>query len=314
VTRDNVRITLNVNSGLLVDLQHLDESGADGIGLYRTEIPFMVRSEFPGVEEQRVLYAKILDQAGNRPVIFRTLDVGGDKLLPYWDSAGEENPAMGWRAIRVSLDRPFILRQQLRALVQAAAGGNLKVMFPMITEIEEYRTARKLLDLELTREEERGGVLPDSVKCGAMLEVPTLIYQLGDLLKEVDFLSIGSNDLFQFMFASDRGNPRTSERYDPLSSLVFSILRPLVEQSLDAGVPLSLCGEMAGTPLGAMALIGLGFRDLSMAPHSVGPVKAMIRSLEVGPLELYVDSLIDSGQYNLRKKFRSYAHDHGVEI
>ncbi|MDH5749876.1 MAG: phosphoenolpyruvate--protein phosphotransferase [Rhodospirillales bacterium] len=314
VSKDGIRIQLELNAGLLVDLQQLEEAGADGIGLYRTEIPFMVRSDFPGVEEQRSLYAKILDQAGNKPVAFRTLDVGGDKVLPYWDDAKEENPAMGWRAIRISLDRPFILRQQLRALIQAAAGRNLKVMFPMVTELGEFTAARKILNLELERESGRGGTLPLQIHCGAMLEVPALLFQLSGLLKEVDFLSVGSNDLFQFLFAADRGNPDLWERYDLISPLVFSILKPIVDNCREAGVPLCLCGEMAGDPLGAMALIGLGFREISLAPHAVGPVKAMIRSLDVASLETYLATLGQTDLHNVRENIRSYAQDHGVNL
>ena len=312
VTLDGERVSININAGLLVDLRHLEESGADGVGLYRTEVSFMVQSDFPGVQAQQRLYGRVLEQAGDRPVVFRTLDVGGDKVLPYWNNSREENPAMGWRAIRVSLDRPAMLRQQLRALIRAFAGRELRIMFPMIAEVSEFDAARALLDMEMEREEGLGAPLPGKLYVGAMLEVPALVFQLPALLGRVDFLSVGTNDLFQFLFASDRANPRLSERYEHLSPLALSYLRSVVEQCGTAGVPLSLCGEMAGRPLDAMALIGLGFRDISMAPTAVGPVNTMIRSLSVAPLRDYLNSLCDLAERSVREKLRAFAQDHGV--
>jgi len=242
MTLDGETVSLKVNAGLLVDLPHVAESGADGIGLYRTEVPFMVRSEFPGVESQTKFYSRVLEQVGDKPVIFRTLDVGGDKLLSYWDDLDEENPAMGWRAIRISLDRPWILRQQLRALIHAATGRNLKVMFPMVADVSEFKAARALLDLELERASSKKQIVPEKIELGVMLEVPSLLFQLTELLPLVDFISVGSNDLFQFFFACDRGNPRLADRYDPLSPTVLALLRSLVDQCRDAGKSIALCG------------------------------------------------------------------------
>ncbi len=256
VTLDGVQISVNINAGLLIDLQHLAETDIDGVGLYRTEVPFMVRPELPDVEAQRQIYHKVLEYAGSKPVVFRTLDVGGDKVMPYWPSGQEENPAMGWRAIRVSFDRPAMLRQQLRALIMAAAERDLWLMFPMLTEVSEFRYGRSLLDMELARVRARGGPVPRRVQVGAMLEVPALIYQLPELLSLVDFISIGTNDLFQFMFASDRGNYQMSERYDSLSPVALSTLRLILQQCQAARVPVSVCGEMAARPLDAMALLG----------------------------------------------------------
>ena len=312
ITQDGVRIKLNINAGLLIDLPHLEDMGADGVGLYRTEVPFMVRSDFPSVDDQRQIYARVIEQSNNKPVVFRTLDVGGDKPLPYWSAQDEENPSMGWRAIRVSLDRPMMLRQQLRALIQASAGGDLAVMFPMIAEVPEFDQARSLLDKELKREKDHGAPLPETVRAGVMLEVPSLLFQLPALLQRVDFVSIGSNDLCQFLFATDRGNPRLSERYDPLSPPVMSLLHDVVTRCNDANVPLSLCGEMAANPLDAMALIGIGLRSISVQPNAVGPVKAMIRSLNVGNLTQYMDSLYGLSQHSLRTNLRAFAKDHGV--
>ena len=313
-TLDGRKINMHLNAGLLVDLQHLDETGAAGIGLYRTEIPFMARPELPDVEAQTNLYQRIYEQIGDRSVVFRTLDAGGDKILPYWASAEEENPILGWRAIRLTLDRPAILRQQLRALILASPGRELRVMFPMIAEVAEFDAARKLVDAEYKRAQSRGVTLPSSIKVGAMLEVPALLYQLPQLTRRVDFLSIGSNDLLQFMFASDRGNPRLSGRYDALSAPVLSALRQVVQACDAADVPLSVCGEMAGSPLEAMALIGLGISNLSMSPPAIGPVKTMIRSLQYEDLNRFIESQLDHTGHSLREKLRSFAIDHGIAI
>ena len=241
VSLDGVRVSLNVNAGLLIDVPQLHDSGADGIGLYRTEVPFMVREDFPDVPAQIEIYHRVLDLAGPRPVVFRTLDIGGDKALPYWSGGADENPAMGWRAIRIGLDRPAMLRQQLRALLRAAAGPGtpraLWVMFPMISEVAEFVSAKALLDQEIGRERSLGRPLPDAIHVGVMLEVPALAWQLPLLFDRADFVSVGSNDLFQFLFASDRGNPRISRRYDVLSPPVIRFLSTLVEHAERAGRP-----------------------------------------------------------------------------
>lgn len=314
ITLDGRPVDLMINAGLLLDMNHLGESGAAGVGLYRTELPFMVRSAFPDVESQRALYQKILAQADGKPVVFRTLDVGGDKVLPYWTPRSEENPAMGWRAIRISLDRPSMLRQQLRALITAAAGQELQVMFPMVAEVSEFIEARRLLNRELDRVRDKGQSIPNVVKVGVMLEVPSLFFQLPQLLRHVDFISIGSNDLMQFLFASDRGNARIAGRYDFLSPAVLTFMRDVAAQCRKAGVSLSLCGEMASKPLEAMTLIGCGFRTLSMAPPAIGSVKTMVLSLDSQPLSLLVDKLCHSEAHSVREHLREYARDHGVSI
>lgn len=311
---DGVQVNLSVNAGLLIDLRRMHETGAKGVGLYRTEVPFMVRPEFPDVKEQEKIYREILDEAAGSPVVFRTLDVGGDKVLPYAKMEEEENPAMGWRSIRISLDRPAMLRQQLRALVRAASGRELWIMFPMIADVTEFIQAKALLIKELQRHEKMGGDMPVQVHAGSMLEVPALAFQLPALLRHSDFLSVGSNDLMQFLFASDRGNTRLSGRYDPLSPPVMSFLQGVVKACNDAGKPLSLCGEMAGYPVDAMTLVGLGFRSLSLVPSSIGPVKAMIRSLNVGDLEKYLETITGIDDRSLREKLRGFAKDHGVVI
>ena len=315
VTKDGIAVNLLLNAGLRVDLMHLDHTGAIGIGLFRTEIPFMVESETPTVDRQQEIYATVYERAGDRPVTFRTLDAGGDKVLPYWDAEeSEENPAMGWRAIRVSLDRPALMRDQLRSLIRAAAGKTLRVMFPMVTEVAEFDMAKKLLDVELTRARRRSQLMPSTVRAGVMLEVPGLIFQLPALTKRVDFISVGSNDMLQFLFAADRGNPMVASRYDDLAPAAINFLGQVARHCAETQTDLSLCGEMAGDPLAAMTLIGLGYRNLSMSAPSIGPVKAMVRSLDVGALESYLSGLSQSPAHSLREKLRAFAADHGVMV
>jgi len=234
--------------------------------------------------------------------------------LPYLEKDGEENPAMGWRAIRIGLDRPALLRAQLRAMLMAAAGRQLKVMFPMVAEVAEFQRARELLDLEWRRMHGAGRPLPSEFKVGTMLEVPGLAFQFPALLPMVDFVSVGSNDLSQYFFAADRGNPRIADRYDLLSPGFLSYLRWAVRQCDEAGVPIALCGEMAGRPLDAMALIGVGFRALSMSASSVGPVKEMIRSLSLPPLVAYLNKLLTGQDHSLRGRLMGFARDHSVAI
>jgi phosphotransferase system, enzyme I, PtsP len=314
VTLDGMRIGLYLNAAFLVDLAALETTNADGIGLYRTELAFMVRGRFPDVEAQTEIYAKVRELAGAKPVVFRTLDIGSDKHLPYWTFPSEENPAMGWRALRMALDRPVVLRAQLRALIRSARGGRLDLMFPMVAEVAEFRAARELLDMELARAEARGEPLPGELRVGAMLEVPSLLWQLRALLPRVDFLSIGTNDLLQFLFACDRGNPQLVDRYDVLSPPVLCFLRELVERCREAGVTLSICGEMAARPIEAMVLLGLGVRHLSVTAADAGPVKAMLRSLRCGQLSGYLNQLYDSSDHSLRDRLRHYALDHGVQL
>ncbi len=314
VTRDGTRVRLNINAGLLVDLPQLDETGADGIGLYRTELHFMVRASLPNITTQAEFYGRVLTQANGRPVVFRTLDVGGDKVLPYLRRYDDENPAMGWRAIRLALDRPVLLRMQLRALIKAAAGHELNVMFPMIAEVAEFAAAKALLDLEVARWSRLDEPSPSRIRVGTMLEVPSLAWQLPALLPMVDFVSIGSNDLMQFLFASDRGNPRLSGRYDVLSPAALSFLRDVVRRCDAAGVAVSLCGEAAGHPVEAMALIGLGLRDISMTPAAVGRVRVMIQSLDLPPLRQFMTTLYDSPSRSVRDRLLAFAEEKGVAI
>ncbi len=214
VTIDGERVTLHINAGLLFDLPHLDQSGADGIGLFRTELQFMISATFPRLEQQTRLYKAILDAAGDRPVVFRSLDVGGDKVLTYFRASEEENPAIGWRAIRMALDRPALFRTQIRALLRAAHGRELRIMLPMIADVSELRAARGLIDREVAILKRHGRPEPRKLMIGAMIEVPALLWQLDRVLPLADFASVGSNDLMQFLFAADRGNMRVAERFE----------------------------------------------------------------------------------------------------
>ena len=314
VTLDGERVALHINAGLLFDLPHLDQSGADGIGLFRTELQFMISSTFPRLEQQTRLYKSILDAASERPVVFRSLDVGGDKVLPYFRASKEENPAIGWRAIRMALDRPALFRTQVRSLLRAAAGRELRLMLPMIADVSEFEAARALINREVVILKRHGRPEPRKLMIGAMIEVPALLWQLDRVLPLADFASVGSNDLMQFLFAADRGNARVAERFDALNPAGLKALRLIVEAANRHGVPLTLCGEMAGRPLEAMALIGLGFRSISMAPASVGPVKAMVLSLDAGDLGRRLDELLESRDTSLREDLKRFAAEHGVQI
>jgi phosphotransferase system enzyme I (PtsP) len=315
VTKDGVEVTLQLNAGLLVDLPHLSETGAAGVGLFRTEIQFMIAERMPSAGEQQGLYNAVFAEAGGLPVTFRTLDIGGDKILPYMQSVEEENPALGWRAIRIGLDRPGLLRAQVRALLKAAGGRPLKIMFPMVATCDEFVRARSLVEREKTHLSHHGYELPSELKLGVMLEVPSLLFQLREICALADFISVGSNDLMQFMFAVDRENRRVSDRFDPLSVPMLRALRMVAEQARAAGCLATVCGEIGGRPLEAMALIALGFHSLSMSPASLGPVKAMLLELEAKRVgDLIREELEREGGDTLRPKLLRFAETHGIPV
>lgn len=313
-TKDGVKVNLYINVGLAFDLDYIETTNCEGVGLYRTEIPFMASDVMPDVEKQTEYYQELMDRAGDKKVIFRSLDVGSDKLLPYWSNAGEDNPAIGWRSIRITLDRRAILRKQMRAFLRAAAGKELNVMFPMISNLAEFEDAKETLMIELEKEKRRGSPIPKKVNVGLMIEVPSVVFQLEAILEQADFISIGTNDLAQFIFASDRGNPRLTERYDVLSAPFLKMMQEIVTKANKAKVYCSVCGEMASNPIEAMALIGLGFRNLSMSGSAFGRVKSMVRSLNIEDIEDYVKTLLKSNKRTLRPQLISYAYDHGIEI
>ena len=317
VTKDGARMTVMVNAGLRDDAEALDAVGADGIGLFRTEFQFLISPGFPGRQTQQRLYKSVLDAAGGKPVVFRTVDVGGDKALPYLDGAdgeAEENPAMGWRAIRLALDREGLMKAQAQALLEAAAGRELSVMFPMISEPWEFDAAKAIVEGERKRMAERRKRLPARVRYGAMLEVPALAETLDVLLPKVDFLSIGTNDLTQFLFAADRANPRLAERYDWLSPAILRFLRRIVREASAADVPVGICGEMGGRALEAMALIGIGLERFSITPVAVGPVKAMIRSLDKAAVTAELERLLADPPPDMRAALTQWAEAKRVSI
>ncbi|MGO9700678.1 MAG: phosphoenolpyruvate--protein phosphotransferase [Xanthobacteraceae bacterium] len=316
VTKDGEELALLINAGLNVDLPHIADTGAAGIGLFRTELQFMVAPNFPRSSEQYALYRAVLDSADDKPVTFRTLDIGGDKVLPYMRNIEEENPALGWRAIRLGLDRPALLRTQLRALLRAAAGRALKVMFPMIATVDEFDQAKELVERELTHLRRHGHKLPDQVEVGSMVEVPSLLYQLDELLERVDFLSVGSNDLVQFLYAIDRGNPRVANRFDPLSAPVLRALKDIADKCREHGKPVTLCGELASQPIGALALAAIGYRSLSLTPSAMGPVKAMLLELDCRKAAAFLCPLIgkSTGAVPIRAQLQKFATDSGLQI
>ena len=306
-TRDGAKITLLMNAGLAVDLDILRETGAEGIGLFRTEFQFMVAEELPRLQAQTALYERILEGAGELPVTFRTLDLGGDKVLPYLEAEREDNPALGWRAVRLGLDRPALLRLQLRALIWATRGRELRVMFPLVASVEEFRTARALVDHEVAWAQRRGRPAPSVLRVGAMIEAPSLIWHLDALLPMTDFVSVGTNDLMQYMFAADRGNPRVADRYDFLSPPALRVMKTIQDACAESGTPVSVCGEMAGRPLEAFALVALGFDRLSMPPSGIGPVKRMVLSCDREAARRGVLNLLKGSAGSVRSEIETLA-------
>ena len=316
ISRDGQPFTLLINAGLSIDLPHLRETGATGIGLFRTELQFMVAPTLPRTNEQYALYRTVLDAADGRPVTFRTLDIGGDKVLPYMRNIEEENPALGWRAIRLGLDRPGLLRSQLRALLRAGGGREIKIMFPMVATVDEFDQGRGYVELELTHLRRHGHKLPDRVEIGTMVEVPALLYQLDELLARADFLSVGPNDLMQFLFAVDRGNARVADRFDPLSTPMLRVLKQIVDAARRHGKPVTLCGEMASKPIGALALAALGFDSFSLSPSAVGPVKALLLDLDIEKVQALVTPLLQQpdSKASVRDQLVAFAEAEGLSL
>jgi len=316
ITKDGHKIALMINAGLMIDLPHIEDTGASGIGLFRTELQFMVADTLPRVGEQLSLYRAVLDAADKRPVTFRTLDIGGDKVLPYMRNVEEENPALGWRAIRLGLDRPGLLRSQVRALLRAASGRGLRLMFPMIAMVEEFDKAKALVEIELTHLRRHGHQLPERVEIGTMVEVPSLLFQLDELLTRVDFLSVGSNDLMQFLYAADRGNSRVASRFDILSAPMLRALKDVADKGKKHGKPVALCGEMASQPIGALALTILGYRSFSLSPSMVGPVKALLLDLDCRKGEEAILPLLEMpvGSVSIRAQLEKFAAAEGLQL
>ncbi len=316
VTLDGERLTVAINAGLRDDVEALEATGADAIGLFRTEFQFLVSATLPRRESQQRLYKAVLDAAGGKLVVFRTLDIGGDKALPYLhaNEHEEENPAMGWRALRLSLDRTTLMRAQARALLEAGAGREIHIMFPMVSEPWEFDAAKALVEEQRQWLAQRRKPGPFKVNYGAMLEVPALAETLDILLPRVDFLSIGTNDLTQFLFAADRAHPKLAERYDWLSPAILRFLRRVTREAKRHKVPVAVCGEMGGRPLEAMALIGLGIRRLSITPAAVGSIKALVRSIDRSKLMPAMELMLDHPPENMRAALTAWAEENGVSI
>ena len=305
-----------MNAGLLVDMPHVAETNASSIGLFRTELQFMVASQFPRQRQQYQIYKNIFDAVPDRPITFRTLDIGGDKILPYMQAVEEENPALGWRAIRIGLDRPAILRVQVRALLQAAADRDLRIMFPMVANVAEFEAARAIVLREQAHLARHGYEAPKSLNLGIMVEVPSVLWQLDEMLERVDFLSVGSNDLMQYLCAADRDNKRVSSRFDPLSPPFLRALKSITDKAALYGKPVTLCGEIGGRPLEALTLVALGYRGLSMSPSSIGPIKAMVLALDANDASTFVNELLlrQDGTLSLREPIRAYAEAKGIPL
>jgi phosphotransferase system, enzyme I, PtsP len=305
-TKCGTTISLHMNAGLMADLPSLDSSGAEGVGLFRTELQFLIRNKVPRRAELAALYGRVMDAAHGKRVAFRTLDIGSDKVLPYMKPNDEPNPALGWRAIRVGLDKSGVLRMQLQALIRGAAGRPLTVMFPFVAQFDEFRAARDYLLRELDREEKLGHALPSSVEIGAMLETPSLAFAPRQFFEMADFISIGGNDLKQFFFAADRENERVRRRYDTLNVSFLTFIEQIAKRCDDTETPVSFCGEDAGRPVEALCFAAMGLRSLSMRPASVGPIKSLLRSVDLTEVRGVIDESIANGDQSVRPSVLDY--------
>jgi len=315
ISIDGQRVELLLNAGLKIDLPQLETTGADGIGLFRTEFQFLLADQLPKQQQLTELYSDVFKAAKDKPVIFRTLDLGGDKVLPYVTHAREPNPALGWRAIRMAIDRPGMFRYQLRALLAAASGKTLRVMFPLVSTVNEFLQAKELLKKEVQRLKRFGHTnLPAELKIGCMIETPAMIWQLDRLLPHTDFISVGANDLMQYFFAADRENIRVSERYDPLHIGAILMLREIVDAAKRHNVSLSICGEMAGRRADAALLLALGFRQLSVTASAIGPLKQLVLSLDIGALSNQLKVWLGENDPDLRKKLLTFAKSEKINL
>ncbi len=305
-TTDGTCVHLMMNAGLMADLPSLEGSGAEGVGLFRTELQFLIRNQMPRRGELAAIYSRVMDAAGDKRVVFRTLDIGSDKVLPYMRPQEEPNPALGWRAIRVGLDMPGVMRMQLQALLRAAKGRPLSVMFPFIAQFEEFITARDYLLREIEREEKLGHPLPSDIKIGTMLETPSIAFAPRQFFELADFISIGGNDLKQFFFAADRENERVRRRYDTLNVSFLKFLEQIADRCRDTETPLSFCGEDAGRPIEASCFAAIGIHTLSMRPASIGPVKHLLRRVDLKELKAVIDSSAADGRQSTRPAVMDY--------
>lgn len=313
-TKDGVEFSLSLNAGLSFDLDHLEDTGAEGVGLFRTEFQFLSSETVPTLEEQASFYEDAIARVGDKPMVFRTLDLGGDKVAPFMGGDREENPALGWRALRLALDRPYFFRRQLRALIRASKSRPLRLMFPMVCSVEEFIQSRALVDAEIEWAKKFGRETPSKLEVGAMVETPSFALSISSLKGKADFLSVGTNDLMQFFFAADRENKLVSERYDLISRPALSLMKHVVDTANKADIPISICGESAGRPLEMIVLACLGYRRLSMQGARIGPIKKLIRGMEFAEISQQVQLLIDSGKPNLRKEILKIIQQSGLQV
>ncbi|WP_323786181.1 phosphoenolpyruvate--protein phosphotransferase [Thalassovita sp.] len=305
-TKCGKTISLLMNAGLMADLPSLQGSGAEGVGLFRTELQFLVRNKMPKRSELSAIYSRVLDAAQGKRVVFRTLDIGSDKVLPYMKPNDEPNPALGWRAIRVGLDKPGVLRMQLQALLRASKGRPMSIMFPFVAQYEEFKAAKWEMEKALERERILGHAVPEHLEVGAMLETPSLAFAPDRFYEEVDFLSIGGNDLKQFFFAADRENERVRRRYDTLNVSFLTFLEGIVKRCAASNTALSFCGEDAGRPVEAVCLAAMGIRTLSMRPASIGPVKNILRGVDLDGLRKVIETANMNGDQSVRPAVMDY--------
>jgi len=291
-TFDGFEVKLGANIGLLSDFDLVEKYGADHIGLYRTEFPFLVRERSPSEEEQVDLYRRVLEAAKGKEVTIRTLDVGGDKFLSYLDYPKEDNPYLGWRSIRVSLELRDIFREQIRAILRASVSGTLRILFPMISSVKEIKDALSIVNEEKTYLRERNIPFDETIKVGLLIEVPAAVVILDKLLRYVDFVSVGTNDLVQFVLAVDRNNQKVASIYNPLHPAVISTILDIVSVCKERNKPMVICGESAANPKCAYLYLGMGIDQLSMNAPSVPIIKHLIRNVQKADAEQALMSVL----------------------
>lgn len=311
VTTDGHRVNLYANVGLFGDLHFADLHGAEGVGLYRTEFPFLSYKDFPNEEEQLTLYRKVIERMAGRPVTIRTLDLGADKYPSYLTIGREENPFLGWRSIRISLELPEIFKAQLRAILRAGASGRVRILFPMISSLEELRRVKELLEEARQELDESGQPFDRAMPVGIMIEVPAAVWIAPRLIEEVDFFSIGTNDLIQYLLAVDRNNSKVAPLYEPLHPAVLAAVADVAQAAKDAGKMVGMCGEMASDPLCTLPLIGMGLDDLSMGPFFIPVIKRFIRSV---PFSLAEEVARDIRELATAKDVKGYLFERLKEL
>jgi len=305
-TLDGTRIKMQMNAGLLVDLPSLKSSGAEGVGLFRTELQFLMRSAVPKRDELARTYGHVMDSAAGQPVTFRTLDIGSDKVASYMNPMDEPNPAMGWRAIRLGLDKPGVMKMQLQALIRGAAGRPLRVMFPFIAQFNEFRDAHAMFFKVLDGEAKLGHPVPSDIEIGAMLETPSLAFAPDQFFEMCDFISIGGNDLKQFFYAADRENERVRKRYDTLNVSFLTFIEQIAARCDAFDTPVSFCGEDAGKPIEALCFASMGLREFSMRPSSIGPVKDILLRTDLNEARDVINESRKSGAQSVRQDLTNW--------